>query len=234
MTWHNIITSIRDDYANTMNVAPPAPRNTELSIMEAQLYELLPENTHASDVAQSYQSLIDDIIKQFISLMDTGFHVHGCDGDPYSTSKNMYEDVFRGMICYRKTITPTRNDAHGVSNYPMMDIIDSPYGFFVINDVFRIVHDVFGHFCGKNSFGIHGEYQSWIDHRTMMSPRSLLALYLETRGQNVVFNYGTQMFPPHVERTQETLLTPGDDLYIPAPLRTHVTPRFPRIPDILL
>ena len=58
------------------------------------------------------------------------------------------------------------------------------------NDVFRVVHDVYGHVKNENGFGPLGEETAYANHREMFSPLANKALATETRGQNSYVNYG--------------------------------------------
>jgi len=58
------------------------------------------------------------------------------------------------------------------------------------NDLFRIVHDVFGHHKEGVGFRAAGEENAWRSHARMYSPEALPAMTAETRGQNSWVNYG--------------------------------------------
>lgn len=58
------------------------------------------------------------------------------------------------------------------------------------NDVFRIVHDYFGHIKDGFGFRADGEENAWQSHAAMFSPLARRALTSETRGQNSWVNYG--------------------------------------------
>ena len=60
----------------------------------------------------------------------------------------------------------------------------------VVNDVFRIVHDMFGHFRTGNGFRAEGEENAWRSHAAMYSPLARGAMTSETRGQNSWVNFG--------------------------------------------
>ena len=60
------------------------------------------------------------------------------------------------------------------------------------NDLFRIVHDVFGHAKEGVGFRAAGEENAWRSHARMYSPEALPAMTAETRGQNSWVNYGPQ------------------------------------------
>ena len=55
------------------------------------------------------------------------------------------------------------------------------------NDMFRAVHDVFGHLASGRGFDRHGEDAAWYAHSRMYSPLARLAMTTETRGQTSMF-----------------------------------------------
>ena len=59
-----------------------------------------------------------------------------------------------------------------------------------VNDLFRIVHDVFGHGSEGASFGARGEENAWQAHVRMFTPLAARAMTSETRGQNSWVNFG--------------------------------------------
>lgn len=60
----------------------------------------------------------------------------------------------------------------------------------VVNDVFRIVHDMMGHLKEGNGFRASGEENAWRSHSAMYSDLARPAMTNETRGQNSWVNYG--------------------------------------------
>jgi hypothetical protein len=58
------------------------------------------------------------------------------------------------------------------------------------NDMFRAVHDVFGHAATGRPFDPHGEEAAYQSHASMFSPMARVAMAAETRGQNSVNNFG--------------------------------------------
>jgi hypothetical protein len=58
------------------------------------------------------------------------------------------------------------------------------------NDMFRAVHDVFGHAATGRPFDPHGEEAAYRSHASMFSPEARVAMAAETRGQNSVNNFG--------------------------------------------
>lgn len=60
----------------------------------------------------------------------------------------------------------------------------------VVNDVFRIVHDMMGHLKEGNGFRADGEENAWRSHASMYSDLARPAMTNETRGQNSWVNFG--------------------------------------------
>jgi hypothetical protein len=60
----------------------------------------------------------------------------------------------------------------------------------IFNDVFRAVHDYFGHALYGNEFGPLGEELAWRVHSRMFTAAAVPALTTETRGQNCWVNFG--------------------------------------------
>jgi len=60
------------------------------------------------------------------------------------------------------------------------------------NDVFRVVHDYFGHIKNGVGFRARGEENAWQSHAAMYSPLARRAMTSETRGQNSWVNFGPE------------------------------------------
>lgn len=58
------------------------------------------------------------------------------------------------------------------------------------NDLFRAIHDYFGHAKEGHQFGPKGEENAYRVHSSMFSPEARKAMATETRGQNSWVNYG--------------------------------------------
>lgn len=104
-----------------------------------------------------------------------GIRVQVMDDDPYSGPSELAADLRKREI---KTLSTRSTGSHA---------------FFTDeeNDMFRAVHDVFGHAGIGRGFGRHGEEAAFRSHRQMYSPAAHAALASETRGQNSYLNYVT-------------------------------------------
>ena len=75
----------------------------------------------------------------------------------------------------------------------MSHILDVDGKTLLYNDLFRFVHDFFGHTERGNGFGPVGEENAWDVHARMYTPKARRAMTTETRGQNSWVNFGPQM-----------------------------------------
>lgn len=159
-------------------------RNEEVIKKEAFIYENYPE----VDLSWSYSYLIDSFIKQYDFIKkNTNIKIEAwqSEGQPYSCSREMSEDLDKGHFFFFKTEKTKDEKGSNSVNGPMLDKYDGLY----LNDIFRIVHDIMGHYAFRNNFSQQGEINAWLIHRSMMDKKGWAALWTETRGQNASFYY---------------------------------------------
>lgn len=79
-----------------------------------------------------------------------------------------------------------------VPQHPMLadsgEVLDGKH--LTNNDLFRIVHDYYGHAKEGNGFRADGEFNAYRIHKSMYSPLAQKALATETLGQNAWVNHG--------------------------------------------
>lgn len=135
-------------------------------------------------------------------------------GEPYPNSTAMIEDVLlRGHFYF----LPTERESFGAGNpedmnHPFLretELTDSNGTPLLVNDLFRIVHDVFAHTTGGAGFGPKGELNAFLEHASMFSDAALPAVAAETLMQNAWVNYGK-----HMRRPDGTLPKRGDSDYV--------------------
>ena len=68
--------------------------------------------------------------------------------------------------------------------------LDGPLKKVLVNDLFRAVHDAFGHGLEGAGFRARGEENAWQAHVRLFTGPAVWALTSETRGQNSWVNYG--------------------------------------------
>jgi len=126
----------------------------------------------------SYEQLAKETKDQFNSLpYEFSFHRNG-EGN-YPSSAHMAADVHGNGHIYVY---------QGGDKHDFLHEVDPETGLNT-NEMFRAVHDVFGHAIHGNQFGPKGEEIAWGAHQQMYSPLAVPAMSAETRGQNSVVNY---------------------------------------------
>ena len=176
--------------------------NTEYSKAMADVYEAAKNTPLDEDVQKAYKALAKESKEQFEALKKDGYVVELWDGanQPYDNSTEMLEDLKDNKHLYvfsteegfgESGITPQEREEN-----PML--ADSGYKDangkkLLMNDLFRFVHDTFGHGKLGNSFGPVGEENAWYVHSQMFSPEARRAMTSETRGQNSWVNFGPQL-----------------------------------------
>lgn len=164
------------------------PLNQDLSKKTADYFEKTPHNPNNPEVQKSYNSLKTDISDQWNhATKDMGikFEPWTKEGQPYKNSAEMMKDVRNNhhLYFYQGGDLPR--------NHPLLDI--NPQTGLSYNDMFRAVHDLFGHAAEGNEFGPKGERRAFIAHSQMMRPDSIPALAFETHGQNSWVNFGAHL-----------------------------------------
>jgi len=137
---------------------------------EAQDYDQL--------LQKAYGHLAHETKRQFESLpINMSFHRNG-EGN-YQDSKEMMRDVHGHRHLYVFQGGDRHDFLHNV--HPESGLND--------NEMFRAVHDVYGHALHGTTFGPQGEEKAWAAHSGMFSQLAQAAMTAETRGQNSVVNY---------------------------------------------
>jgi hypothetical protein len=202
------IRQVADSYAQSRGLKlnhniPAAKVNPEHSKKIAEAFHSAkhePQNPH---VQQAYQSLIGETNDQFKHILGTGLKVSkmkpGME-NPYKSSKDLFHDIKNNNHVWYFP-TETGFGQQDVPDHPLMqptEHMDAEGKPMVANDIFRIVHDYFGHAKEGNGFGPNGEEGAWQHHMQMYSPLAQKALTAETRGQNSWVNFG-----PHAEHNRQ-------------------------------
>ena len=146
-------------------------------------------------VAEAYQAMIDETLAQYEALLKTGITIEFEDGiHDYGNPRNMIIDVVENNHMW---VFPTdegfgSSDADNTGN-PLLAKTKYKISGKVAtaNDIFRVVHDYFGHVANGVGFRATGEENAWVSHMAMYSPLAGRAVTSETRGQNSVVNYGS-------------------------------------------
>jgi len=184
----------------------------EKAAKTAQAFEDMPHAPDDPAVQSAYGALIDETMAQWEAVKRTGLKVefNPPGTNPYKSNPRMaMQDIRENNHLW---VFPTSEGfgtgaeaAAAMRDNPMLrptsEVISGQP--VVANDIFRIVHDYFGHYKEGVGFRAEGEHNAFRIHRDMFTPPAQRALASETRGQNSWVNYG-----PHGEKNRHAS---GDD-----------------------
>lgn len=147
-------------------------------------------------VKAAYDALVAETIAQYKAVIDSGLVVEFITGDdPYAGNpRAMTEDVRNNNHMW---VFSTRDGFGSDADFnPAENPLLTETEFEIsgqkalVNDLFRVVHDYFGHVKEGVGFRADGEENAWRAHMSMFSPLAGRALTTETRGQNSWVNFG--------------------------------------------
>lgn len=146
-------------------------------------------------------------------------------GEPYANSRALFDDVNNNNHMYFfLTTNGFGSDASAASErHPMLEKsgVILAETELLYNDIFRIVHDFFGHCIYGFQFGLKGETNAWQSHLAMfVTQQARQALTNETQGQTSFFQAG-----PHLRRPDGSLPSKGESDYIPLEKRPFAEQR---------
>lgn len=186
--------------------------NPEHGKMIADAYHNMEHQPDHPEVKSAYGALINETKKQYQDMMNSGFKISRIQPgqpNPYKNSKELHDDIRNNNhMWYFPTEHGYGSDPSQKVEHPMLQ----GTGHFhddnelLANDLFRIVHDYYGHHKGGESgFGPKGEHRAYLTHKKMFSPMAQKALASETLGQNSWVNYG-----PHADHNKAN---PANTIY---------------------
>jgi|GEM_PF-1597301 len=197
----------------------------------ADEYERMADDPSHPLVKASYDALIRETMAQYQAAKAAGFQAEFWDPekerDPYEASprmaiddvnKNHHMYVFPTYFGYGSKEVP----ADAAQKNPLLaDSGERWNGYPVtVNDIFRAVHDYFGHAKEGVGFRHDGEENAWRSHASMYSPLARLAMTSETRGQNSWLNFGPHGEKNKTARTEDTVFA-DQKIGVMPPWTTH-------------
>lgn len=194
---------LADEYVTSKNLpslehgVTPANVNKERAAQIAKAFEEKKHDPNDPAVKAAYDALIKETADQYKFLKSKGLKFTPMKPDmpnPYPTSEDMMKDLAENKhLYYFPTESGFGTDVK-YGDHPLLQTVDIDGEKIPANDMFRIVHDYFGHGKEGYKFGSKGEENAWRQHMKMFSPEAQKALTTETRGQNSWVNFG-----PHGE-----------------------------------
>lgn len=162
----------------------------------ADAYDKMESKPDDPLVKRAYEALVRETLEQYNAMAEAGYTIVIDNDEPYSNSSDMINDL-RDNKQIKILSTEAGFGDTGITdeqrqNNPMLQdsgLKDANGNTLLVNDVFRAVHDFFGHAQEGNSFGPKGEEIAWQVHSEMFSEDARRALTTETRGQNSWVNF---------------------------------------------
>jgi uncharacterized protein DUF3293 len=196
------------------------PVTDELGMLVADLYVAMRHEPENPLVAASYRQYVREVTEQYeFAVTRLGLRVEPWPhaSEPYRDSRQMVDDVRNNRHLYVLATHVRWGEAETChADHPML----TPTGIvadgveLVANDLFRVVHDVFGHAMEGHQFGPIGEEKAWLEHYGMFSPLARPALTAETRGQTCWMYFG-----PQTRASCGALIGKGEPGWVPVPQR---------------
>ena len=186
----------------------------------AEAYERMPHNPEDPLTRASYDAMIKETLAQYQAAKAAGFKAEFWnprkERDPYEASprlavedvrKNHHMWVYPTLDGYGSGESITEEEAR---RNPMLQLTGETWNGIpvTVNDIFRAVHDYYGHAKEGVGFRHDGEENAWRSHASMFSPLARLAMTTETRGQNSWLNFGPHGEKNQSARTEDTVFAP--------------------------
>jgi hypothetical protein len=173
-----------------------APLDQRRARKIAREFEEMQHAPNDPAVKAAYQAMIDETLAQYQAVLDTGLTVRFITGaDPYGNPRNAILDVVENnnMFVFSTRDGFGSDENFDASENPLLQETEFKTADgdpMLANDVFRVVHDYFGHIKNGVGFRARGEENAWQSHAAMYSPLARRAMTTETRGQNSWVNFG--------------------------------------------
>ena len=204
------LVSIAEEYAEQRGIdykrqSKYVEVDAERAIRIAEAYENMEHNPQDEVVKEAYQNLIKQTKEQYDMLVEAGYEFYFFDetNDPYEGKPvramiELRENRRMGSFTTESGFGSQATDLD-VSDNPMLEDTGLQWGFgsvdgkkkrVLANDLFRVVHDAFGHGLEGAGFRARGEENAWQAHARLFTGSAVAAITSETRGQNSWLNFG--------------------------------------------
>jgi hypothetical protein len=211
----------RDYMASTgMKYNPPtkyAKADPSRARRIAAAYDAMKDDPNEPLTKASYDAMIKETMAQYEHAKKAGLKVEFWNPekqkDPYGASPRLATEdvrnnhhmwVFPTYAGYGSGDPISEDD---VKRNPLLQLTGETWNGIpvTVNDVFRAVHDYYGHAKEGVGFRADGEENAWRSHASMYSPLARMAMTSETRGQNSWLNYGPHGEKNRNARTEDTI-----------------------------
>lgn len=229
---HGDIQRLANEYnqANGLGAHPTdyARVNPQTGAQIAQEYEAMAHNPHDPQVAGAYDALARETRAQYDHAVNNGYRFEFYpEHNPYPNSpREAVLDLHHNKHMYvYPTVEGYGNESQDATDdHPLLQDSGVRWNGKPVthNDLFRAVHDFYGHAKEGLGFRADGEDNAYRQHAAMFTDQARRALTSETRGQNSWVNFG-----PHGEHNQTAT---SDTVY--APQKAGLMPDWTMHPDL--
>jgi hypothetical protein len=209
---------------------------------------------NAPEVAAAYDAFKAELVSQWRDLT----RVHGikveawtASGQPYANSAEMCADIRDNAHLYIFT-GGDLPESHPLAPVAISTPRHAPdtchalwtradwkayFGEWTYNEIFRAVHDYFGHYLSGFGFSARGEWNTALFHARRFSVAALPALMCETVFQSAFVNFGAHMRQATraangLER--HALIPPASDFYLKPSARPYAEQKAFKVPEYFL
>lgn len=213
--------TIRFDHGFARRVAE-AFHDAELHVRDERLHGL-------------YNQFMLETRRQYDVLAGAGLLVKPWrqGGQPYESADDLMRKVLATRTLYvyltaaghGPTAAPSPAPYHPLRAYSGVDVEGVP---LTHNDIFRAVHDIFGHVMLGNGFDASGEFLATYSHQCMYARAVRPVIFCETVGQICWFYYG-----PHLRDEWGRQARPGTTGFIRPAQRPYPLQKVTLLPDEL-
>ncbi len=237
------VEDVARDYAEKAGIkyTPPStyvPYDRDLGKALAAAYDKAAHNPDSPAVKKSYEALSKEVIAQYKAIEKAGYTLEPVvsQESPYKNgmdvkrdleeNKHMFFNLSESAFGSQSGETVEKNLAHN----HMLERSGISLGGkeMLVNDLFRAIHDFFGHARKGVSFGPRGEFNAWREHAALFSKAAQGALAAETIGQTAWTQFG-----PHLLDKAGNVLKPGDEGFTPRKNRPFADQKNILLPDEL-
>jgi hypothetical protein len=174
-----------------------APLDVDRATRIAREYDLMKHDPDDPLVKMAYEQMIKETNDQYEAMLQAGIEPYFIEPGSNTYRNSPYEVLLDVAENRRLGVFPSVEGFGTDPNFnPQGNPLLQETGRLIsgrpalANDLFRAVHDYFGHAKPGVGFRAAGEENAYQSHAGMFSPLARRALASETRGQNSYLNYG--------------------------------------------
>jgi hypothetical protein len=199
----------------------------------AGVYDRAPARESHPELSDGYARLKRETVRQYDLLRSAGIRVEPwlADGQPYRGARDLVAKLTATRVLHVYLTRDGHGPGRAAADHPMCE----PSGVRVrgidllYNDLFRAVHDVFGHAMLQVGMGVEGELRAAYVHMAMYTPPAHPVLFTEHVSQICWFFYG-----PHLADATGRLPERGEPGWVPPDRRPYPPQKVFRCPSELI